>query len=370
MHNTAHQHQFGSITADGDICEKRLRLVRRCTVCGYTEMIGLQENIIRHSFSKRYITIKRPTCTSTGCASLKCMKCGQTKLVDLPISDHHYIRNNPFFEICNDCHHKRLTSGAKRLFLVSGTAALTGSLMLGTMSSFKGKMSAVSEHDISFPDFQFPSGAADTCIFTETYSIHSSQEAVPSLQPKTTEDTAEDFSEEYVSSMSSMPAPSPAADAHTFPPTAAAASAEQQNTLQTFPEAQACPSAADFETTDPKPAETVISPSVDDAIVVTDVAEIPAKTASSESSAESNASIQEDFSYLIGTLLNKNEILQLINAGAPVEIIMDSGEKRCANISVSGASPLADTALIPETNLYTVNIIFLENQQVIVLNPL
>lgn len=411
MENSKHEHQFGNITTDNGDCGKRLQLIRTCTSCGYVEVIGVQGSIRAHQFSECHI-IKRSTCIEAGHASIQCVKCGQKKFFELPLSGHHYIRNNPFYEICCECHKKVPTPIVQRSLLILVTMVLFSSFIIGGMYLFTKKLqltdgkyvnilngsesicsSAVTVCSISGKDAATQTALTPLYI-DNTYSFdikkpelksNTRSNALDDEAPETIGELDDavalqtlpdiafrDFSEKHVQQLQSDAFPEEYVHEEDLILDNALlySSADEYNTIasQVVIDLNDIVNSLSSETDTPSDSndihEQLSEQSSLETVLVTSSPVIEAET----STVPSENTAADDYSWLIGEILNGSDLLKLVEAGMPVEIITNTGVKLQANVALSDAVPFSGIDMISVTDSYTANIIYIDSQQVIVLN--
>lgn len=417
MSNSKHEHQFGAIITDNEVYGERPQLIRQCASCGYIEVIGLQGNVSVHQFSERYI-MKKPTCMETGYASLKCIKCGQKKLIELPLSDHHYIKNNPFYETCYDCHKKILTPVAKRCILISGTAVLSGGLIVGGICRFNKKLQSTNEHCVedsnNFTTHETNASDKTYSSVITTCSISKHEESIQAalmpacvneessfifMTPENDTQSGALDKESYkaveekddLTAWKTLPAGTftdvPEEDTLHLQLNASSAEGALEENIPAH-SSLPCSSTAGVNESASQMlagANDIVSSVSTEADTISDNSNTP-EHVTAQTSAEKVLSISssemetetstehvetaaaDDYSWLIGEILNGSDLLKLIEAGAPIEIITNTGMKLCVNTAISDAIPLSSTDVISEAASYTVNITVIDQQQVIVLN--
>lgn len=342
MNSSKHNHQFGKIIAADNVCEKRIQLIRRCTICGYIEHIGLLGAISPHQFSEQLI-IKKSTCMTAGRASLKCEKCGYTKHIALPQSKHHYKRNSPFYETCCDCNKKVLTPLTKRMLMISGTVFLTGGFAIFATYFVGKRLHHQTEHDLE--SVVTVSSEADEKIYvneTVDANVVSSEIHIhnTSKESKETPSSTEPLTS-YIAVSSSVGEES---------------TITMSTAYETFNETTTLPMPSIYQQT--------ITPTVIPTQVITTWSEMQTET----SEKQTETACTEDYSWLTGEIINGSDLLELIKEGAPIEIITNTGMKFSANTNISGTMRLLDTDMISVTDSYFVQIAFIDYQQVIILN--
>jgi hypothetical protein len=419
-----HVHQYGEIITEQVSCGNNQRLIRKCRICGAIEVIGVQSNVLNHHFADQK-TLQHSTCMKSGRSECTCVRCGYTKQVTLPLSGHHYVKNNPFYQECRDCRKKALTPFAKRTLLISGTSALIG-----------GGICFVLQHQLPSPadqELQKATASAITDLETgtvETTSVFKTEltapDEIPAYETSSMEtiDSETEFSKMESSGieiiMTETNATESGSDETQLTQTAVSetqipetafhesqtsetishkiqtseiTSCETQLTETASYETQTPETTAhEYEDFTPHASETErFTATVSETeVFTTSAVEITASETEPSTAAATKAEISEsaavetvtstapvteklqttsaDYTALTGEILNGSDLLNLIEEGAPLEIITSTGTRFCANVSISGAYPLADTELIPTSASYTVNVILSEQKQVIVCN--
>ncbi len=423
MNSPNHTHEFGKIFEDNVPCGNRPQLIRRCRLCGYTEVVGLSGNISEHNFSKQEV-IKPSTCTSPGEATLTCIKCGEQKSVSLPLTNHQYQSNNPFYKKCTICQKTELTPLAKRGLAISGTCLIiAGGTVIAisylsssisdsssiitensetltvTVGNMSNKYNASQIHTTSSNNADITSSATNLdndlstssdfykeSLFTK-YIVpnnHSSNyiSEQTSIEPESTEKFDTDAVESSLASNASDDTLSYESETaiQTEP-----MSEESSASSETFSETQIPEStleAVQIETTTHTSAyneeahgfttanvsEAPEIPGTTKSSEATTTTKVPevTETTTSETTISSEITSTADYSSLIGKLFYGSEILDFIDSGTPVEIITSHGEKYYANI---GENNFVSSA-IASTDLYTVNTGTYDGQTIVIFNQL
>jgi hypothetical protein len=379
-----HVHHYGEIITEQASCGNNQRLIRKCSICGAIEVIGVQSNVLKHHFADQK-TLQQSTCMKPGRSEYTCVRCGYTKQVTLPLSGHHYVKNNPFYQECRDCRKKALTPFAKRTLLISGTSALVGGgicFALQRQQSFPADTEVQKTTTAVMNTIEI--GSVETSSETELSPTETSEIKITLPETTVTETASNETPlpeitacETMISETGSYDTQAPETTAYeTQAPETAAYKHEDFTTLAseterfttTVPETEGfTTSAVETNQFEPTASETVPSTAAATKAEISESAAVETVTPTAPvTEALQTASV--DYTALTGEILNGSDLLNLIEEGAPLEIITNTGTRFCANISISGAYPLFDTALIPTSASYTVNVILSEQQQVIVCN--
>jgi hypothetical protein len=369
-----HVHHYGEIITEQASCGNNQRLIRKCSICGAIEVIGVQSNVLKHHFADQK-TLQQSTCMKPGRSEYTCVRCGYTKQVTLPLSGHHYVKNNPFYQECRDCRKKALTPFAKRTLLISGTSALVGGgicFALQRQQSFPADTEVQKTTTAVMNTIEI--GSVETSSETELSPTETSEIKITLPETTVTETASNETLSPEITACETMisetgsydtQAPETAAYKHEDFTTLAS---ETERFTTTVPETEVfTTSAVETNQFEPTASETVPSTAAATKAEISESAAVETVTPTAPvTEALQTASV--DYTALTGEILNGSDLLNLIEEGAPLEIITNTGTRFCANISISGAYPLFDTALIPTSASYTVNVILSEQQQVIVCN--
>ncbi len=428
MNSPNHIHEFGKIFEDNVPCGKRPHLIRRCRICGYTEMVGLSGQISEHNFSKQEI-IKPSTCTSPGEATLICTKCGKQKSVSLPLTNHLYQSNNPFYKKCKICQKTELTALGKRSLAISGTCLViaggTVVVITSLSSSISDSPSIITENNETLTSvandlfyeynesqvYASSSGSSEITspvtnsddpsstisdsyvesLFTKYIIPNNHSSNYISEQVSMESESSENFDAEAVESSLANSASDDTLSyesetAIQSEPMPEESSASSETFSETQPESDLAAvqttSSNENNTSSTQHTSTQVSETAE-AIkaTTTKVPETTETTTTLETtSAEETVSISEttfasetaettsvaDYSSLIGKLFYGSEILDFIDSGTPVEIITSHGEKYYANVGDNNFV----SSVIVSIDLYTVNTGTYDGQTIVIFNQL
>ncbi len=330
IENAEHPHRFGKIFTEPGISERNPKLVRCCEICGYVEVIG--------------IIVQNPQYTKP--------------FYDRPSKISPVVKRQLFsLGAAAAC----IGFAAYGIHFISDTFCRPCLKSPGTSSRDEAKSAFQND---SRKHWNYETLAEATYIKeTEPNKLHIEETAH-------TWNTIETFlSLEFETEIATVEA---AHETENLP----GIFIDDNPTAETDKESPSSPATIGFMDTEVEwPADMEHS-----ITSITDAGETEGQTAmagypanTSETAAFSmdtavTVTASEDYSWLTGELLNGKDIIRLIESGAPVEIITNSGKKLCANCSVKGASPLSDRSQIRETDLYTANVTVIDHQQVIVLN--